>query len=117
QPRRDVAVGGVPIGIDRQHFDIDSLLIHRLEASVVQNQVAGQLAADRILERRAFDHVSEVSWNSGVRVHVDGFDAPAANADLTARRCRLQSAWTGRESRREPCRCGERSCYELSTVR
>ena len=94
---REVAVGRrvPPEGVDVERLNVNSALVHFGEAVGAESAAA---AAGVALERSAFDDVGNFR-NGGVRVHVDDFDALAADANFAARRLRqgeiLPLPWGG----------------------
>ncbi len=82
----EIAVGRrvPPEGVDVERLNVNSALVQFGEAVGAESAAA---AAGVALERSAFDDVRNFR-NGGVRVHVDNFDALAADANFAARRLR-----------------------------
>ena len=88
----EVAVGRrvPPEGVDVERLNVNSALVHFGDAVGAESAAA---TAGVALERSAFDDVGDFR-NGGVRVHVDNFDALAADANFAARRLR-RLRWSG----------------------
>ena len=83
EARGELAVGGIPIRVDRDHLGVDALLVHRAQPGVVDHQVGGRaLTAHRGLERRALDDIGQRGGYGGMRVHIDRLHARSADAHL-----------------------------------
>ena len=82
QLARDVTIGLVPVGIDAQRLDVDTLLVHRLDP------VRGPRHQQRLRLDLA-PHQRHRLGDGAVRVDVDRLDAPAVDDDLAAARLRL----------------------------
>src|ERR1700674_50378 len=75
----------VPLeGVDVERLNVNSALVHFGEAVGAESAAA---TAGVALERSTFHDVGDFR-NGGVRVHVDNFDALAADTNFAARRLR-----------------------------
>ena len=79
---RELAVAAVPEGVDRQHFHVDGLRVHRLQPLVDLDEGLGGAVDRRQLHRGAVGAQQRAGLAEvAMRMHVDGLDLLAVDGD------------------------------------